>query len=47
MLDACIYFDLRPLGGAAELAARLTDIVRAEAPGSIDVFLRLLAHDVA
>jgi CBS domain-containing protein len=46
VLAACIYFDLRPLGGAAELAARLLDIVRVEAPQH-HVFLRYLAADVA
>jgi CBS domain-containing protein len=45
VLDACIHFDLRPLVGAGELAARLTDLVRQEAPGGRN-FLRLLAHNV-
>jgi CBS domain-containing protein len=45
VLDACIHFDLRPLVGAGELAARLTGIVRQEAPGG-RAFLRLLAHNV-
>jgi CBS domain-containing protein len=45
VLAACIYFDLRPLGGAADLAAPLEHIVRTEAPAS-RAFLRLLAHDV-
>jgi CBS domain-containing protein len=45
VLAACIYFDLRPLAGAVDLAAPLEHIVRTEAPGS-RAFLRLLAHDV-
>jgi CBS domain-containing protein len=45
VLAACIYFDLRPLAGALELAASLEQIVRAEAPAS-RAFLRLLAHAV-
>jgi CBS domain-containing protein len=45
VLAACIYFDLRPLAGAAELAAPLEQILRLEAPAS-RAFLRLLAHDV-
>ena len=32
ILAACIYFDVRPLGGATELATRLLDVVRVEAP---------------
>jgi len=46
VLAACIYFDIRPLGGAEELAARLLDIVRVDAPRH-HVFLRYLAADVA
>lgn len=46
VLAACIYFDVRPLGGADELAAKLLDIVRVEAPRQ-PVFLRYLAADVA
>jgi CBS domain-containing protein len=46
VLDACIHFDLRPLVGAGELAARLAGIVRQEAPAG-RAFLRLLAHNVA
>lgn len=45
VLSACIYFDLRALGGAAELATALTDLVRAEAPEQRR-FLGLLASDV-
>jgi len=45
VLAACIYFDVRPLGGAAELAAPLQAIVRTEA-GDRRVFLGLLARDV-
>jgi CBS domain-containing protein len=46
VLAACIHFDLRPLAGAAGLAAPLARIIRTEAPAS-RAFLRLLAHDVA
>jgi CBS domain-containing protein len=45
VLAACIYFDLRPLGGLARLAAPLEQLVRTQAPAS-RAFLRLLAHDV-
>jgi CBS domain-containing protein len=45
VLAACIYFDLRPLAGAVDLAAPLEQIVRREAPER-RAFLRLLAHDV-
>jgi CBS domain-containing protein len=45
LLAASIYFDLRPLAGAPELAAPLEHILRSEAPAS-RAFLRLLAHDV-
>ena len=45
VLAACIYFDLRRLAGAGELAAPLQRIVTNEAPAS-RAFLRLLAHDV-
>jgi CBS domain-containing protein len=45
VLNACIYFDLRPLFGAAELAVRLTDLVHEEAPAR-RVFLGVLARDV-
>ncbi|MGH7305578.1 MAG: DUF294 nucleotidyltransferase-like domain-containing protein [Candidatus Rokuibacteriota bacterium] len=46
VLAACIYFDIRSLGGATELATRLLDIVGVEAPRN-PVFLRYLAADVA
>lgn len=46
VLAACIYFDIRPLGGSGDLAGKLLDIVRVEAPGH-PVFLRYLAADVA
>ena len=45
VLAACIYFDVRPLAGASELAAPLESIVRTE-PRGRRVFLGLLAHDV-
>jgi CBS domain-containing protein len=45
LLAASIFFDVRALGGAKPLAARLRAVVAAEAPGSVP-FLRLLAHDV-
>ena len=45
VLAACIYFDLRPLAGAVDLAAPLEQILRLQAPAS-RAFLRLLAHDV-
>ncbi len=33
VLAACIFFDLRPAGGTAELASRLRAVIRTEAPG--------------
>ena len=45
ILDASIYFDLRPLAGATELAASLAGIVRAEAPQHRG-FLATVARDV-
>jgi CBS domain-containing protein len=45
VLDACIFFDVRAVGGATALAADLRDAIRTEAPQS-RVFLALLAHDV-
>ena len=45
VLAACIYFDARPLGGAGELGAALTTIIRAEAPEH-RAFLGYLARDV-
>jgi CBS domain-containing protein len=45
VLAACIYFDVRAVGSAPELAATLLDIVRDEAPRH-HVFLRYLAADV-
>jgi CBS domain-containing protein len=44
VLAACIYFDVRPFGGAMELGARLLDVVR-EAPKH-RAFLGYLARDV-
>ncbi|HEY7541739.1 MAG TPA: DUF294 nucleotidyltransferase-like domain-containing protein [Methylomirabilota bacterium] len=44
VLAACIYFDIRPLGGAMGLATRLVDVVR-EAPEH-RAFLGYLASDV-
>jgi CBS domain-containing protein len=45
VLEACIYFDLRPLGGSIELGTALGSSVRAEAPEH-RAFLRYLARDV-
>ena len=45
VLEACIFFDLRPLVGATEHAARLTGLVQREAPER-RAFLSLLARDV-
>jgi CBS domain-containing protein len=45
LLEASIFFDLRPVAGGAALADALSDVVRREAPKS-RVFLGLLAHDV-
>jgi CBS domain-containing protein len=45
VLEACIYFDLRPLGGTIELGTALSAIVRAEAPEQ-RAFLGYLARDV-
>jgi CBS domain-containing protein len=45
LLAASIFFDLRPIGGALELGARLAELIRAEAPGG-HVFLAHLARDV-
>jgi CBS domain-containing protein len=45
VLDASIYFDLRPLAGATELAATLTGVVRDEAPQR-HRFLETVARDV-
>jgi CBS domain-containing protein len=45
VLEASIYFDLRPLVGAPELAASLTELVHAEAPRR-HRFLEIVAQDV-
>jgi CBS domain-containing protein len=45
VLDASIFFDLRPLVGALDLGEGLGAVIRAEAPTS-RVFLGLLARDV-
>ena len=45
ILAACIFFDVRPVGGTATLAARLREVIRAEAPGARR-FLGFLARDV-
>jgi CBS domain-containing protein len=45
ILDACIFFDLRPLAGDLAQAEALREIIRDEAPKS-RVFLGLLARDV-
>jgi CBS domain-containing protein len=44
-LAAAIFFDVRPIAGALEVAAPLERQVRTEAPGA-RAFLRLLARDV-
>ena len=46
VLDASIYFDLRPLAGASELAATLSGVIRREAPERRG-FLETVARDVA
>jgi CBS domain-containing protein len=45
VLDASIFFDLRPLAGDVGLAAGLREVIRRDAPKS-RVFLGLLARDV-
>ena len=45
LLEASIFFDVRPVAGAVALADALGGVVRADAPKS-RVFLGLLAHDV-
>ena len=45
VLAACIFFDLRPVGGAATLASSLRAVIQTEAPGSRRL-LGLLARDV-
>ncbi len=45
VLEASIYFDLRPLGGASELAGTLGGLIRAEAPERRG-FLATMARDV-
>jgi CBS domain-containing protein len=45
VLSACMYFDLRPLVGAIDLAGRLLHVLRTQAPAQ-RLFLRLLAQDV-
>lgn len=45
VLEACIHFDLRPLGGEIEIGTALRAIVRAEAPAQ-RTFLGYLARDV-
>jgi CBS domain-containing protein len=45
VLAACVYFDVRPLGGALELGTALSAIIRAEAPEH-RAFLGYLARDV-
>jgi CBS domain-containing protein len=45
VLEASIYFDLRPLAGSPELAASLNELVRAEAPRHRR-FLEIVARDV-
>jgi CBS domain-containing protein len=45
VLAASIFFDVRPVAGAVELAGRLRDLIRTEAPAHPG-FLRLLARDV-
>ena len=45
VLEASIYFDLRPLAGAGEMAFTLSGVVRAEAPEQRR-FLETMARDV-
>jgi CBS domain-containing protein len=45
MLQACIFFDLRPVGGAPTLGSTLRAVIQMEAPGSRRL-LGLLARDV-
>lgn len=45
VLDACIYFDLRPLVAGDPLGAALRSLIATEAPGRLR-FLTLLARDV-
>jgi CBS domain-containing protein len=45
VLHACIFFDLRPVGGTEALGSDLQTVLRAEAPGSRRL-LGLLARDV-
>ena len=45
VLQACIFFDLRPVGGAAKLASSLRAVIQTDAPGSRRL-LGLLARDV-
>ena len=45
VLHACIFFDLRPVGGTEALGSELQAVIRAEAPGSRRL-LGLLARDV-
>jgi CBS domain-containing protein len=45
VLQACIFFDLRPVGGDAALGSSLRTVIQTEAPGSRRL-LGLLARDV-
>jgi CBS domain-containing protein len=45
VLQACIFFDLRPVGGDAPLGSSLRTVIQTEAPGSRRL-LGLLARDV-
>jgi CBS domain-containing protein len=45
VLNACIFFDLRPVGGTEALGSTLQGVIRTEAPGSRRL-LGLLARDV-
>jgi CBS domain-containing protein len=45
VLAACVFFDLRPVGGVAEPASSLRTVIRTDAPGSHRL-LGLLARDV-
>lgn len=45
VLSACIYFDLRPLGGAIDFTGRLIDVIRREA-SERRAFLGYMARDV-
>lgn len=45
VLEACIFFDLRAIGGSAAVASALHEVIRSDAPGARRL-LGLLARDV-